>query len=175
MAKCYYDTHVHTDESSACGKIPGRQAARLYKAAGYHGIVVTDHYTRKYFRSCAGRTWDEKLDSFLAGYREARAEGDKIGLRFFRAELALQHPYNDFLLMGIQRVFSGNTRNYTAKLRDLTDWRKSMVFWSIKPILSGRVFHRVIRLSSTGSRYLTVTPAMIPITKSPVGLQNKTV
>ena len=47
MAKYFYDTHVHTDESSACGKVPGRQAARLYKAAGYQGIVITDHYTRK--------------------------------------------------------------------------------------------------------------------------------
>jgi predicted metal-dependent phosphoesterase TrpH len=121
MAKYYYDTHVHTDESSACGKVPGRQAARLYKAAGYQGIVITDHYTRKYFRSCAGRTWDEKLDSFLAGYREARREGEKIGLQvFLGAELALDNPYNDYLLMGIREDFLREyPKLYRLDLRDL--------------------------------------------------------
>ncbi|NLY88585.1 MAG: PHP domain-containing protein [Firmicutes bacterium] len=106
MTRYCYDTHVHTGESSACGRIPGRQAARLYKAAGYHGIVITDHYTRKFFRHCAGRTWDEKLDSFLAGYREARREGRKTGLQvFLGAELALDNPYNDYLLFGITEDF----------------------------------------------------------------------
>ena len=121
MTRYYYDTHVHTEESSACGKIAGRQAALLYKAAGYHGIVITDHYTRKFFHHCAGRTWDEKLDSFLAGYREARREGRKIGLQvFLGAELALQHPYNDFLLMGIQESFlREHPKLYRLNLRDL--------------------------------------------------------
>ena len=106
MTRFYYDTHVHTDERSACGRIPGRKAVRLYKAAGYDGIVITDHYTRKYFRHCAGRTWEEKLDSFLAGYREARREGEKIGLQvFLGAEIALDNPYNDYLLFGITEEF----------------------------------------------------------------------
>lgn len=106
MTRYYYDTHVHTKESSACGRVAGRQAVRLYKAAGYDGIIITDHYTRRFFHNCAGRTWDEKLDCYLAGYREAREEGEKIGLKvLLGAELALENPYNDFLLMGIREDF----------------------------------------------------------------------
>lgn len=127
MTRYYYDTHVHTQETSACGKIAGRRAARLYKAAGYHGIVITDHYTRKFFRprapahDCAGRTWDEKLDRFLAGYREAHREGTKIGLQvFLGTELSLSNPHNDFLLLGIRESFlREHPELYKLKLRDL--------------------------------------------------------
>lgn len=108
MNEYYYDTHVHTSESSLCGKVTGQQVARLYKAAGYHGIVITDHYTRNFFRR--KMDWDRKIDCFLAGYRAARREGKKIGLNVFLGmELTLVGRQEDFLLFGVRENF---LRNY---------------------------------------------------------------
>ena len=39
-----YETHMHTSEASACAGSTGTQMARAYKAAGYTGIIVTDHF-----------------------------------------------------------------------------------------------------------------------------------
>ena len=83
MAKYYYDTHVHTDESSACGKVPGRQAARLYKAAGYQGIVITDHYTRKYFRSAPAGPGTKSSTLFWPGTGRPAGKGKRSASRSF--------------------------------------------------------------------------------------------
>ena len=40
MFKC--DPHVHTDESSICGKIPAKEVVNLYKNAGFDTIFITD-------------------------------------------------------------------------------------------------------------------------------------
>src|SRR5690554_2326661 len=104
MTEYYYDTHVHTGESSLCGKVTGKQIARLYKAAGYHGIVITDHYTRKFLRR--NMDWDSKIDGYLAGYRAARREGKKIGLDVFLGmEFTFAGRHNDFLLFGVRESF----------------------------------------------------------------------
>ena len=39
-----YDCHVHTAETSWCGRVPAGEMAQLYKQAGYTGIVIIDHY-----------------------------------------------------------------------------------------------------------------------------------
>ena len=39
-----YDLHVHTAEGSKCGHSSGAEMADFYKAKGYAGIVVTDHF-----------------------------------------------------------------------------------------------------------------------------------
>jgi len=51
MAIYKYDTHVHTKEVSPCGKVPAIEVVKLYKDAGYHGIVITDHYCDSFFES----------------------------------------------------------------------------------------------------------------------------
>ena len=43
-----YDTHVHTSETSICGKVDAKTLVRLYKKAGYTGVVITDHYSREF-------------------------------------------------------------------------------------------------------------------------------
>ena len=39
-----YDLHIHTKECDKCAELSGGEIVRLYKDAGYDGIVVTDHY-----------------------------------------------------------------------------------------------------------------------------------
>ena len=37
-----YETHCHTSQGSACGRMTGEELARFYKDAGYDGVIVTD-------------------------------------------------------------------------------------------------------------------------------------
>ena len=39
-----YDLHVHTYEGSACARSLAADIADFYKAKGYDGIVITDHF-----------------------------------------------------------------------------------------------------------------------------------
>ncbi len=80
-----YETHLHTCQASACGRSTGAEHVRWYKALGYDGIFVTDHF---FGGNCAvdrSLPWAEKVRRFCAGYRDAKAEGDRIGLQVFFA------------------------------------------------------------------------------------------
>lgn len=101
-----YDIHVHTSETSCCGRIPAAETVALYKAAGYTGICITDHYSHSCFDWEEG-TWREKSDRFLAGYRAAKdAAGEGLDI-ILGAELHFgtpkSAPYrsNDYLVYGL--------------------------------------------------------------------------
>ena len=42
--KYIYETHLHTSEGSACGRSKAADIVHAYKAAGYTGIIITDHF-----------------------------------------------------------------------------------------------------------------------------------
>ena len=101
------DLHVHTRESSFCGRTEGRLVAQLYKKAGYDGIVITDHYNRGFFRRFPPSVpWPARVDHFLQGYRGAREEGEKIGLTVLLGiELKFIDSPREFLVYGIDETF----------------------------------------------------------------------
>jgi len=49
MSVYKYDLHVHTSDSSPCGKVNSKILVQMYKRAGYAGIVITDHYFKEFF------------------------------------------------------------------------------------------------------------------------------
>ncbi len=80
-----YETHLHTVQASACGRSTGAEHVRYYKALGYDGIFITDHF---FGGNCAvdrSLPWAEKVRRFCAGYHDAKAEGDRVGLQVFFA------------------------------------------------------------------------------------------
>lgn len=98
----FYETHLHTAEGSACGKVPGAEMVRLYKEAGYTGLVVTDHFV--YGNTAIDRSlpWDTWVEQFCRGYENAKAEGDKLGLQvFFGWESGYQGT--EFLIYGLDK------------------------------------------------------------------------
>ncbi len=95
-----YETHLHTNEASACAQNSGAEMARAHKEAGYTGIIVTDHNWNGY--TCVDRElpWSEWIDKFFMGYKNAKAEGDKIGLQVFCGyEAGYSGP--EFLIYGL--------------------------------------------------------------------------
>ncbi|WHH59913.1 PHP domain-containing protein [Petroclostridium sp. X23] len=101
-----YDTHVHTQEVSECGKVKAGETVRLYHEAGYDGIVITDHYYRRYFDRLEGQTWNEKIDFFLSGYNQAKVYGRKLGVDVILGmEIRFEENVNDYLVYGIYEDF----------------------------------------------------------------------
>jgi len=101
------DLHVHTSEVSMCADIGAVTAVRLYKEAGFDGIVITNHYHSLFFESRRENAWEDNVDQLLRGYRIAKGEGDKVGLKVFCGmELSFYgENRNDYLIYGITRDF----------------------------------------------------------------------
>lgn len=81
--KYLYEAHMHTSEGSRCSRISGADAADYYKALGYTGIIVTDHF---FNGNCAiphDIPWEERVERFMLGYENARRRGEEIGLDVF--------------------------------------------------------------------------------------------
>lgn len=99
-----YETHMHTSEASACAGSTGTQMARAYKAAGYTGIIVTDHFF--YGNTSVDRSlpWEEWVRRFCLGYEHAKAEGDRIGLTVFLGWEAC-YEGTEFLVYGLDRAW----------------------------------------------------------------------
>ena len=78
-----YETHMHTNQASACGRSPGRDYIRPYMDAGYAGIIITDHFYRGNCAVDRSLPWKEFIRRFCAGYEDARNEGEKLGFPVF--------------------------------------------------------------------------------------------
>lgn len=96
----FYETHLHTKESSACAKSSGADMARACKRAGYTGIFVTDHNWHGNTAVDRSLPWEELVRQFAKGYEEARRVGEQIGLDVF---FGWEAGYNgtEFLIYGL--------------------------------------------------------------------------
>ena len=102
MERYIYETHLHTSQSSACGQVDGAQMARLYKNAGYTGVVITDHFLGGNTAVDPNLPWEQWVDGFCKGYEAAKQEGDKIGLQvFFGWESGFAGT--EFLIFGLDK------------------------------------------------------------------------
>lgn len=100
-----YDCHVHTSETSFCGKIAGAEMVELYYQANYTGIVITDHYFDQFFERQEG-TWEEQVDAYLQGYQQALQRGQELGVEVLLGlELRFAGTSNDYLVYGVDREF----------------------------------------------------------------------
>lgn len=118
-----YETHLHTYEGSLCGRSHGEDYVPYYKALGYDGIIVTDHFYLGNTRPDRSLPWEDWVHEFCAGYRNAKAAGDKEGLKvFFGWETS--YSANDFLIYGLDE-------NWLMKHPEVTEWDEAEQFKNI--------------------------------------------
>ena len=99
-----YETHLHTVESSACGKTPGREYPAIFKERGYDGIFITDHFFHGNTRPDRNLPWPEYVDAYMKGYEEAKQAGDEIGFKvFFGIEENFEG--DEYLIYGVGKDF----------------------------------------------------------------------
>ena len=116
------ETHAHTKDSSSCGHIPARELVRLNIEAGVDALVITDHYSRSALAKYEG-TSQEKLEQYLTGWRNAKEEGEKLGLTvIFGFELRIDAGPEDFLVYGATPAFLEQYPElYTLSLQEVCD------------------------------------------------------
>lgn len=101
------DTHVHTAESSSCGQTPGAKQVEYYKANGYDGIVITDHFLpgTSYLQKSDDFTWQDCLDRHQAGWKEAKKHETADFRVYYGMEIRFKGSDNDYLVFGASREF----------------------------------------------------------------------
>lgn len=100
-----FDTHVHTSQVSPCGHVTAEETVRLYHEAGYAGLCITDHYAGYFFDALSELPWNEAVDRYLTGYRQAKETGDRLGMVILPGcELRLDGGCNEFLLFGFREA-----------------------------------------------------------------------
>ena len=103
--KYLFETHAHTAESSPCSNVAAKDLVKAYKDNGYSGIIITDHVGDWGFCEVRG-TWKDKSDMLVRAYAKAKDAGEKEGLKIlFGLEIALNHPYRDYLVYGVDTDF----------------------------------------------------------------------
>ncbi|MBE6749517.1 MAG: PHP domain-containing protein [Ruminococcaceae bacterium] len=96
-----YELHSHTKETSQCAKISGKELVEKYKALGYSGIVITNHYSD--FTFSLKEMFNKKLRSehYLKGYREAKKYETEDFSVLLGVELRFFLNGNDYLIYGV--------------------------------------------------------------------------
>ncbi len=103
------ETHLHTAETSPCGKVSAAEMVKQYYDAGYKTLFISDHFYTKYFENLGDISLEEKVQQFLSGYEVAKAAGEKLGMNILlSAELRLNGSNNDYLLYGVDKTFLTN-------------------------------------------------------------------
>ena len=109
-----YEIHAHTSECDRDAYLSARELVRLYKDAGYDGIVITDHtierfYTRWFPEELQGLTHRQQIHRWLKGFYTAKEEGEKIGFTVLPgAEVRFDDYPNDYLIYGLHEDFFYN-------------------------------------------------------------------
>ncbi len=97
-----YETHLHTKEASACARSTAKELVLAYKAAGYTGIMVTDHFYRGNCAIDRDMPWEDWVELFCKGYENAEKAAETVGLQvFFGWEESYQGT--DFLIYGLDK------------------------------------------------------------------------
>ncbi len=100
------EMHAHTDESSPCAHVPAERIPSMYRAAGYDGIVITDHYCRWARARSGAKNAQEYADHFLSGYLTAKRAARQTGFTvLLGAEVNPPKSPNDYLLYGADEGF----------------------------------------------------------------------
>ncbi len=106
MDSYLFDLHVHTAQTSICGRVDAKEIVSLYLKAGYDGIVITDHYHQSYFSALGDIPWRKKVQRYLAGFYAARDAAKDTGLKvLYGIEFRNNETLDDFLVYGIEEAF----------------------------------------------------------------------
>lgn len=98
--KYLYETHTHTKEASACAVCSAEESVQAHLAAGYTGMILTNHFY--YGNTCVDKKlcWEEWVHAFCAPYHMAKSVGDREGLQvFFGWESC--YSATEFLIYGL--------------------------------------------------------------------------
>lgn len=105
MIKQYrYETHLHTSPVSKCARASARENVDYYKALGYDGIFVTNHFLDGNIDDDKSQTYEERIKYYFSDYEEATQYGREVGLNVF-CGVELSYLGTDFLVYGLDKTW----------------------------------------------------------------------
>ena len=100
MGQYIYETHLHTVEASACGRVSGGDYIDFMKDRGFAGMFVTDHFFNGNCAVPRGLSWKERVRWYTSGYHKAKEAAAGSGFSvFFGVEFNFDG--DEYLLYGI--------------------------------------------------------------------------
>ena len=121
------ELHCHSKETSYCSAVGAAKLADIYKARNYHAITVMDHYQKHWFDQAGDISWEQKMDKFLAGYRNAKKRGDEIGINIILGiEIRFTENANDYLVFGIdEQLLYDNPEFYNYGAKNFSEFARA--------------------------------------------------
>ena len=126
MKRYLYETHLHTIPVSRCASATVRESLKCYKALGYDGIFITNHFIDGNISCARDLPYAERLNYYFSDYEEALEIGKEIGIKVF---LGIETSYFDgidFLVYGLDKAWFLEheeimTMKQSAKLQYMAD------------------------------------------------------
>ena len=141
--KYLIELHCHTAETSSCSTVSGETLVDIYKAINYNAITITDHYYNGYFDLLGDMPWNEKIDKYLSGYRNAKKHGDNVRVNVLLGiELRFADNFNDYLIYGLdEQLLYDYPLLYEYKLEKFSKFAKehNLLFIQAHPFRNGMV------------------------------------
>ncbi len=108
------EMHCHTNLVSPCSDISPKSIVQEHCNAGYGYVFITDHYHPIVFehKRLKKKSWEEKVDYYLRGYKKTKKAAKNTDLKVFLAmEITLNTKKGiDFLVYGITEEFLYKTK-----------------------------------------------------------------
>ena len=120
MKEYKYELHCHTDMVSQCASASPEEAVRLYKEAGYSGIVVTEHYSPLTFQMNSYYKPQRLIEFYLSSYYEMKKYETEDFTVLFGMELRHYATGADYLIYGVEPEWLRQQGNLMAL------WEKGM-------------------------------------------------
>lgn len=78
-----YETHLHTQNCSACAYSTPKQMINALKEKGYAGTIITNHFYHGNTAIDRNLSWREFVEHYENDYLEAKEYGDSVGIKVF--------------------------------------------------------------------------------------------
>ena len=99
-----YETHMHTLPVSICAKTGVRQSLETYKAMGFDGVFITNHFIDGNISVDKDLPYARKLEFYFSDYEEAKALEEELGIRVFLG-VEMSYKGTDFLIYGLDKAW----------------------------------------------------------------------
>ena len=113
------ELHCHTFPVSACSQISASDMVAIYKAEGYSGLTLTNHFYP--FESSSSAKYEAYVDEYIKGYELLREKGEQYGIKIYLGmEIRFEENQNDYLVYGIDEEFI--RKGVSRKMKTLKDF-----------------------------------------------------
>lgn len=100
-----YETHCHCSLASRCAHSTPAELVQAHHAAGYAGLVLTDHFIHGNTAVPTDLPWDEQMRRYYSAYLEAKKAAEGLD---FDVIFGIEHAYGgglEVLCYGIDLTF----------------------------------------------------------------------